>query len=631
MNVVCDVETDALHNPTRIWCIVCIDAETGEEYVFEHPQENKREFLEFASRVHTWIGHNFIDFDRVVIRDLLAYSIPVDNILDTLVLSRLFNFRIDRGHSIEAWGERLGSPKTGLDVRFDVYSEELLERCKQDTRICRGIYLKCLPFIQMQEWQAAIKLEMRHAQVCRELHDTGIPFDEERAKELLIEIEKHLERLDEIIQKEFPPRSRLLREITPRATKFETINRTDFRWHTSGDLSSYSIGDTFSLIEFEEFNPASHKQLVERLNEAGWKPFEKTDGHIEAIKTRDNKSLEHQKVYGWKVNEANLATLPADAPQATQKLTERFLVSKRYSTLKEYLSASTVKCGPFGTIPMINGQFNSIGTWTHRMSHSNPNLGNPPSTHSKYNGERLKKIHKYYGEEIRKLFYAPEGFAQIGTDADAIQLRVLAEVMNDEEMMVALDTGDKKLGTDAHTLNKHKIGDTCKDREDAKTFIYAWLLGAGADKVASIFGCSKAEAKEAVKIFLDNTPKLEYLKNVLLKKDAQKGYFIGFDQRKVKVTEERLVLAGYLQNGESTIMKLASHIWIDALRKDKIPFWFINMVHDEFQTLTYNDKDLIEKIQLEQTNAIHMAGLRLNLKCPFRGQSKVGFHWLDTH
>jgi hypothetical protein len=95
-------------------------------------------------------------------------------------------------------------------------------------------------------------------------------------------------------------------------------------------------------------------------------------------------------------------------------------------------------------------------------------------------------------------------------------------------------------------------------------------------------------------------------------------------------------LGGYLQNGEVIIMKRAARIWHEQLRKEKIPFWFTNFVHDEFQTETINDYDVAEYIAKVQCDAIVKAGESLNLNCPMAGsygekKKSIGRNWLDTH
>lgn len=97
------------------------------------------------------------------------------------------------------------------------------------------------------------------------------------------------------------------------------------------------------------------------------------------------------------------------------------------------------------------------------------------------------------------------------------------------------------------------------------------------------------------------------------------------------------MLAGYLQAGESTIMKHANVIWQDQLKKERIPFWQVNFVHDEWQTETINDMATALYIAQVQADAIKTAGENLNLKCPILGTfddgktKSIGLNWYETH
>lgn len=109
--------------------------------------------------------------------------------------------------------------------------------------------------------------------------------------------------------KGFSPRLVPIREITPRLTKHGTIARTNLRKYGS-DLSMFTAGAPFTEVEWVEFNPSSPKEIVKHLNEVGWKPVDKTKGHLLAEKERNLEKLKKYKETGYKVNEQNLSTLP---------------------------------------------------------------------------------------------------------------------------------------------------------------------------------------------------------------------------------------------------------------------------------------------------------------------------------
>lgn len=252
------------------------------------------------------------------------------------------------------------------------------------------------------------------------------------------------------------------------------------------------------------------------------------------------------------------------------------------------------------------------------MSHTRPNMANIPG-----HGSVL-------GDEMRSLWMAEKDHVLVGVDADGIQLRILAHYMEDQSFIDALTKGRKEDGTDAHTLNWRALGSACASRDVAKTFIYAFLLGAGTGKISQILGCSNTEAAEAVHNFLAYYPGLRDLKDYRIPSDAARGYFVGLDGRLVACDSEHLMLAGYLQNGEAVVMKTANLIWRQKLEEEKIPYRQVNFVHDEWQVQFQSLTDATKGSNII-VSSIAEAGLQLSVKCPLAGNAIIGTNWLETH
>jgi len=642
-----DIETNAIDNPDKLWCIVVKNLDSGEVSTWSFPSGVPGEyprlvegFLSSCSSVSCWVGHNVIAYDLPhLVRLIPGFSFDQSRVIDTLVVARLLNYGVEGGNSLEAWGNRLGLHKADFSD-FSAYSQQMLDYCINDVLVTEKLYALLEPYVSSSQWSRSLRLEHDTAFLCHDLHTNGFSFDLERAVSLHHSITSRLGALEDDLARDFQPRPTLVREVHPRVTASGTLSRVDFRWLDSpGDLTQFN-GGPFSRIAWVPFNPGSPKQCVERLWECGWKPFDKTKGHIAAERAsnsrpvrgragaqtagrglrglpepsdvRGSRDLEHYRYYGWKVNEANLATLPRDAPEAAHKLVEWLMLDSRRSTLEEWFAVYNQ-----GT-QRIHGRFNHIGAWTGRMSHNSPNMANIPGHGS------------VYGDEFRSLWRAEPGKYLVGVDADGIQLRVLAHYMNDKDFIAALTQGRKEDGTDAHTLNKIALGDACRDRDTAKTFIYAFLLGAGVAKIAEILGCSSDDARGAVDAFLNYYPGLRGLKDHRLPADAARGYFIGLDGRLVACDSEHLMLAGYLQNGEAVIMKTANLIWRENLRKEGIVFKQVNFVHDEWQVEVNSLTDATKAGNI-MISAIEEAGRQLNLNCPLAGNAKYGTSWLDTH
>lgn len=645
--VILDIETDSL-TPSKIYMIVCRDIVSNEVFVFLEGEV--KQFAQFLKEVDMVVAHNGLAFDIPVINSLLKSYVYIDPkcVIDTLVVSRLLDTNIEGGHSLAAWGERLGFPK-GDFKDFSQFSQEMLDYCIQDTLVTLKLFEHFKAYIYSPLWKKSLRVEHDMVLVCNDLKTNGFHFDKAKGYELYEEITRDLSILDEELQKAFPPRSSLIREIHPKLTKSGTLSRTDFRWVEDGDLTPYQVDAPFSRIEFVPFNPGSPSQVVERLNEAGWKPYEKTKGHIETEKllqrTRDKKEkqalkekLEVYKESGWKVSEANLDTLPdkASTPdgqyrlESARKLVQRLTLQNRYTTLREWLTA--VEESPDHN--RIHGTFNHIGAWTHRMSHSNPNMANIPTFGGlpKTREPTFLELWKSRIDPIFRQFWSvPKGKLLVGVDAESIQLRILAHYMNDERFTQSLLSGKKEDKTDPHSMNQKALGSVCQNRDDAKTFIYAWLLGAGFAKVAQILKCTIEEAEEANDNFLNFYPGLKHLKANVIPNDANFGYFQGFDGRFVKQDSEHLMLAGYLQNGEACIMKHACISFNQRLKKEKIPYKMINFVHDEFIVETEDDHELGEYIKQVISDSIKETGESFNLNCPMAGSGGIGYNWYEIH
>jgi DNA polymerase-1 len=405
------------------------------------------------------------------------------------------------------------------------------------------------------------------------------------------------------------------------------------------DLSDFSVDAPFCYCEWVEFNPSSHKQIIEVLNSSGWSPTDKTDTHIETerelakrkrLKRKLNQfdiptsvwedKLRSLEKTGWKVNEANLSTLPDDAPSSAKALAHRILLEARRRTLTEWL-------GLVEADGRIHGQFYGIGAWTHRMSHQRPNTANIPNEFDTAGKTKL------LGKEMRSLWCAPENRLLVGVDAEGIQLRIFAHLIDDEEFTDALVRGRKDDKTDPHSLNQRILGDVCKSRAAAKRFIYALLLGAGVGKLGSILGCGEHAARASLDRLMERYTGFQLLKDTIIPQDARRGWFFGLDGRQVVLPGDdegyrrHLCMSGYLQAGEAVIMKKACLLWQDQLRSEGILDWLlVNFVHDEWQTEVPLDFELAKRIAEIQCESLRIVGEQLKLKCPLAGS-----YWNDDH
>lgn len=653
--------------------MVTKDIDTGEYNVFKEPLQDEGERQRLLCHLRSadlFAGHNWLEYDYPVLVRLLDDATWADRIVerscDTLVLSRLFHYsagasaysktgsavdsvsglveedsgRVStRAHSLEAYGQILGIPKDNFND-FTRYSQELADRCRRDVDINHGVFNLFCDKFNDPKWQRSIRLEQEFQLIVNDLHNNGFAFNVDKASKILQKVKEDLETLDKEISDAFPSKLVPIKEITPKYTQHGTLHKSDFRWVHSGDLSDFN-GGPFVRCKWERFNPSSHKQLIHVLTKAKWKPIDKTKAHIDAERESRKISrksqlpealtqkLESLKVSGWKINETNLATLPDDAPKPARLLARRILLESRRRTLTEWLGLCVDG--------RIHGKFYGIGAWTHRMAHQQPNTANIPNEFDTSGNRKL------LGKEMRSLWIAPKGKLLVGVDAEGIQLRIFAHLINDEEFTDALVRGKKSDKTDPHSFNQRILGSVCKSRAAAKRFIYALLLGAGLWKLSQILEVSEAETKKALDHLLRRYTGWASLKEKDIPRDARRGFFLGLDGRQVpipgdtKSEREHLAMSGYLQNGEAVCMKLATTIFYPKLKVYNA--LLVNFVHDEWQTETGRNVTRVMELADLQSESLKEAGIQLGLRCPLAGSYynddlrdyTIGTNWSVTH
>jgi DNA polymerase I len=340
--------------------------------------------------------------------------------------------------------------------------------------------------------------------------------------------------------------------------------------------------------------------------------------------TEQDKRGEKFAKYGWSLTEANLNTLPDDAPEGAKNLATWLTLEGRRSSLVEWL-------GHVKDDGRIHGRFTHIGAWTGRMAHSAPNQANIPAA---FNGEpktAVEQVKAKYDGPMRSLWRVEQGNWLVGTDAEGIQLRILAHLMNSQEYIDAIVSGKKEDETDIHNVNKRALGLKHVTRDMAKTFIYAFLLGAGPGKIAEILKVNSREAADAMDNFTHSITGLHQLKNKVIPYVAKRGWFRGLDGRKVPVPSEHKVLAGMLQNGEAVVMKHAAIRWTNAARDAGIKFKLVTWPHDEWQTEVCGNYATAERLGEIQRQSIVDTGVNLGIICPLAGSTDIGSDWGQTH
>lgn len=565
-----DIETNGL-KPSIIWCICAM--KDGKLYTLEMPTKDM--WLELMDGVTEVIGHNIIRYDIPVVERLLDVSIEC-KITDTLVMSRLYNPQLEGGHSLAAWGERLKFPK-GEYYDWTALTPDMVEYCKQDVRVTECLYKRLLqelaPF-----GNDSVDLEHQVQVGISQQINNGWLLDQRKAFDLVAELTEKKNDLEADVHARFRPLPTFVKEIHPKLKKDGSISTVGLKF--LGEDSD-QVGGPFSRIDWPEFNLGSRQQIGRYLRLFGWKPEKFTETGQAIV---DEKVLEGV----------------TDIPEA-QLIAEYLMVQKRIAMVQSWIDAVEDD-------GRIRGNVNACGAVTGRMTHSTPNLAQVPA------------VGAPYGYECRSLFMAPEGRKLVGVDASGLELRMLAHFMDD------VDYTREILEGDVHTANQQAAG--LPTRPQAKTFIYAFLYGAGDAKIGSIVGGSARDGQKLKKKFLDNTPALAELREKV-STAAQRGYLRGLDGRRLWIRSDHAALNTLLQSAGAIVMKKALAIFLEYAPQWKLDCKLVGSIHDEYQIEARADH--AEKTGILMVESIKAAGIAFNMRCPLDGEYKIGNNWAETH
>lgn len=582
-SIVFDIEADSLE-PTKIWCIAAVDPDSGETKTFG-PTEivNGLAFLTSADKL---IGHNIIGYDLPAIKKIHNIDLTEGRaIVDTLVLSRLFNPTREGGHSLESWGYRIGLQKIE-HTEFGEYTPEMLNYCRNDAVLNAKMFNNLKAESRGFSRQSVV-LEHETLKIIADQREKGFLLDIRAATLLEAELTDRLKKVEREVQKTFRPKQ-IKTIIVPHFTKTGALSKmgliqgsTKKTRLTQEEYEDLATKRKAVRIEEVPFNLGSRKQIGEYLIDFGWKPkkFTPTGQPI--------------------VDESTLSKI-TDIPEATL-IAEYLLLQKRIAQVKSWLKEVCED-------DRVRGFVNPNGTITGRMTHNSPNMAQVPSLGSPY------------GKECRACWSVPEGYKLVGIDASGLELRMLAHYMKDE------DFKNEILHGDIHSTNQRLAG--LESRNQAKTFIYALLYGAGDEKLGSVVGGNKRDGAKLRKRFFDNLPAFKHLKDSV-GRAASKGFLKGLDGRKLYIRSEHAALNTLLQSAGAIVMKQAMIGFNQLIKLNTLDAHFVCNIHDEWQLE-------VKESQAESTgrlgvDAIIKAGEELELFCPLDGDYKVGDNWSETH
>ena len=545
MTIYLDLEANGL-TPDTIWCVVT--RENGVSQV----HTNRNTLCEALAGSVSVCGHNLIGYDLPVLKRLWGLSVASDRVVDTLVLSRLYDPSRQGGHSLRSWGETLGFPK-GDHSDWSKLSTEMIDYCIRDVEVTEAVHKQLVR--DMADFSPeSIELEHKVQFAIQQQERNGWLLDQGLAHELCATFKEGMNDIEAELQETFPP-------IVEKRFSEKTGKR---------------LKDKVTV-----FNVGSRQQVAERLATKGAKWHQKTPSGKPVVDEKTLKENSH-------VSEAG-------------KVLEYLTLQKRYAQVHSWLEAVEED-------GRVHGRVISNGAVTGRMTHQSPNMAQVPASHSPY------------GHECRSCWTVPEGKKLVGFDASGLELRMLAHYMNDKEFT------DVLLTDDIHTRNQMAAG--LETRPQAKTFIYAFLYGAGDAKIGSIVGGSATDGANLKQRFLRNTPALESLRERVTRASGR-GYLTGLDGRRLRVRSEHAALNTLLQAAGAIVMKKALVILDDYAQQWNLDYKLIGNIHDEVQSEVAADQ--AEKYGWLAVECLKAAGVEFNLRCPLDGEYKVGTTWAETH
>ena len=539
-----DIETDSI-DATQIYCAVTLENSMFTEWA---TGKGLQEYLGNA----VVVAHNGLSFDFPVLAKLWGIRLKMENMRDTLILSMMDNPAREGGHSLKAWGQRLGCEKIEFDD-FSTYTPEMLEYCKQDVLLCSKVY-HLLEASMSKFSEKSISDEHRMRIVADRISDNGFELDKDKAVKLYNDLVLEQEQIESECRNLFPP---IVEE-------------------RYSDKTGKRLKDKIT-----EFNPASRQQIASRLIELGWVPTELTPTGQPKV---DEKTLSH-------------CSIPVAETLATY-----FMLQKRSALVKSWIKSCTDE-------NRVHCKYRTLGAITNRMSCVDPNLQQVPA------------VRVQYGKECRELFKAATGNKLLDTDAAGLELRVLAHYMNDDKFTKEVLEGD------VHTANQRMAGlDT---RDQAKTFIYALLYGAGDAKIGAVVNGSAKDGAELRSRFMSNMPAYKRLSEAVIRKGESQGKLKAIDGRVLRVRSGHASLNTLIQGSSAVLMK-KWFMYVDHyLRRRRIRSKIVAMIHDEL-VLESSEKDVdatTESVILSISQVNKAYGLRCKLECDVQ----VGNNWSEIH
>lgn len=354
----------------------------------------------------------------------------------------------------------------------------------------------------------------------------------------------------------------------------------------------------------EEFNIASPKQVGEVL-------FDKLKIIDKAKKTKTGQYVTSEEV---------LESLHHKHP-VVEKILEHRGLKKLLST---YIDALPQLINP--RTGRVHTSFNQTVTATGRLSSSNPNLQNIP-------------IRDENGKEIRKAFIPDEGALFFSADYSQIELRIMAHLSEDKNMIDAFLSGYDIHAATAAKVYKTDIKEVNSDmRRKAKTANFGIIYGISVFGLAERMNVDRKEAKELIDGYFETYPQVKAYMDKSIEVAREKGYVETIFHRKrflPDINSRNAVVRGYaernainapIQGSAADIIKVAMARIYERFKREGLKAKMILQVHDELNfSVPIEEKERVEQVVIEEMEKAYRMHVPLKADCGW------GKNWLEAH
>lgn len=354
----------------------------------------------------------------------------------------------------------------------------------------------------------------------------------------------------------------------------------------------------------EEFNIASPKQVGEVL-------FDKLKIIDKAKKTKTGQYVTSEEV---------LESLRHKHP-VVEKILEHRGLKKLLST---YIDALPQLINP--RTGRVHTSFNQTVTATGRLSSSNPNLQNIP-------------IRDENGKEIRKAFIPDEGALFFSADYSQIELRIMAHLSEDKNMIDAFLSGYDIHAATAAKVYKTDIKEVNSDmRRKAKTANFGIIYGISVFGLAERMNVDRKEAKELIDGYFETYPQVKAYMDKSIEVAREKGYVETIFHRKrflPDINSRNAVVRGYaernainapIQGSAADIIKVAMARIYERFKREGLKTKMILQVHDELNfSVPVEEKERVEQVVIEEMEKAYRMHVPLKADCGW------GKNWLEAH